>query len=107
MACVSSAVGNCIPHRTIGPNENEHSIPGWNDYVEDKHELARNAYLDWVYCGRPREGPVQYRMKATRARFKLAVRYCRLNTGSTLTCYVPIRLRSHWLLMIIVSSGKL
>ena len=103
MACISSAVCKCIPHRSVGLNDNEHSIPGWNDYIKDKHELARNAYLDWVYSGKPREGPVHYRMKATRARSS----WLYDTASNTLTCYVPIRLRSHWLLIIIVSFGKL
>ena len=85
----------CIPHRSVGLNDNEHSIPGWNDYIKDKHELARNAYLDWVYSGKPREGPVHYRMKATRARFKLPVRYCKQHADMLCADKIAKSLASH------------
>jgi len=42
VVCISYAVCKCIPHRSVGLNDNEHSIPGWSDYIKDKHELARN-----------------------------------------------------------------
>ena len=43
-------------------------------WLSDKHELARNAYLDWLCCGKPRFGP-SYSHSKNRAQFKLALRY--------------------------------
>ena len=33
-----------------------HNVPGWNDYVRDKHDSARNAYRDWLIAGKPKFG---------------------------------------------------
>ena len=54
-------------------------VPGWNDYVSEKHILAREAFEDWVYCGKPRQGAEFFLMRKYRASFKLALRYCRQN----------------------------
>jgi len=54
-----------------------YNIPGWNDVVSDKHEIAREAFLDWVYLGKPRQGAEFIYMKRTLASFKLALRYYR------------------------------
>jgi len=47
------------------------------DIVQDKYDISRAAFLDWVSCGRPRTGVVFEHMSRLRARFKLALRYCR------------------------------
>jgi len=52
-------------------------VSGWNEYVNDKHEAARQAYLDWVFLNKPRQGPSFVLMKQSRAQFKLAPRYCK------------------------------
>ena len=56
---------------------NNKSVPGWTDYVADKHDIAKNAFKEWVYAGKPRSGVVFTVMCKTRAAFKLALRYCR------------------------------
>ena len=33
-----------------------HNVPGWNDYVKDQHNLARDAFLLWRNSGKPRQG---------------------------------------------------
>ena len=55
----------------------EFCIAGWNDVIEEKHEAARQAFLEWCYSGKPRNGYSFQLMKLTRARFKLALRYCK------------------------------
>jgi len=57
----------------------DYVVPGWNDIVKDKHEMARSAYLDWKFLGRPRQGAPYMWMRKTRAQFKLALRYCKQN----------------------------
>jgi len=39
--------------------------------------LARDAYLAWIAAGKPRLGPEHLLMTRTRARFKLALRFCK------------------------------
>ena len=45
--------------------------------MQDKYDTSRAAFLDWVTCGRPRSGAVFEHMSRSRARFKLALRFCR------------------------------
>ena len=74
-ACISKAVTDVIPCRKR-PVSN-FNVPGWNTYVQEKHEAAREAFLVWVDVGRPRFGHHFDVMKRTRALFKLALRYCK------------------------------
>ena len=64
-----------MPHRKVGPTYNECIVPGWNDFIADKHGEAREAYLNWLAAGKPR--PHFDNMMCSRARFKLAFRYCK------------------------------
>jgi len=75
--CINSASTKTIPLRVHKSNFHEYVIPGWNDYVCDKHAAARSAFVDWIYCGRPRDGYNYEVMRKTRAQFKLALRYCK------------------------------
>ena len=52
-------------------------MPGWSDHVNDKHEEARAAFLEWAARGKPRTGPTHLHMCRTRAAFKYAARACR------------------------------
>jgi len=52
-------------------------VVGWNEIVKDKHQVARAAFLDWVFVGKPKQGPLFLQMKKTRAAFMLAVRFCK------------------------------
>lgn len=73
--CVKQAIDYAIPTNTS--HINEYNIPGWNDVVQDKYDMSREAFLDWVACGKPRSGAVFKRMSRLRASFKLSFRYCR------------------------------
>ena len=53
------------------------NVPGWNDFVQEKYEASRAAFLEWAACGKPRFGGVFECMSRCRASFKLALRYCR------------------------------
>jgi hypothetical protein len=77
MLCVSKAVSDVIPVRVY--SQSEFNIPGWNTYVKEKHESARNAFLIWHDVGKPKYGYHFDAMKQTRAVFKLALRYCKNN----------------------------
>ena len=79
--CVKTACAECIPKKHFNTS-NSHTVPGWNDLVDDKHTVAREAYLAWVYCGKPRQGPEFLHMRKTRASFKLSLRYCKQHEES-------------------------
>ena len=34
-------------------NSSQYNIPGWSDYVNDKYDTSRQAFLDWVADGKP------------------------------------------------------
>ena len=73
--CIKGSVEASIPCNTVG--HNEYNVPGWTDYVSDKHSAARLAYLDWSAAGKPRSGMLHRHMYTTRAAFKQALRYCK------------------------------
>ncbi len=75
MSCIMNACHLTIPCFTQ-PLQG-HNIPGWNDYVDEKHGEARSAYLEWIVAGKPRQGISFVLMNKTRAAFKLSLRYCK------------------------------
>ena len=77
ISCIVSATENVIPHRKICGNE--HNVTGWADYVEEKHDIARQAFLQWCHDGKPRLGPGYLHMYRSRAAFKQALRFCKRN----------------------------
>ena len=77
ISCINDALRRAIPTRSVGSAYTEYVVPGWNSYVKDKHKIASDAFLEWNYAGKPRDGPLHYWMKKTRAQFKLALRYCK------------------------------
>ena len=52
--CMQSAVNDTIPHNNEKNGNSEFNIPGWNDFVADKHDLARDAFKEWVIHGKPK-----------------------------------------------------
>ena len=57
------------------------SIPGWNEYCREVHSNARDAFLQWVFSGRPKHGVILQNMQSTRAAFKQAIRRCRASSS--------------------------
>jgi exonuclease III len=81
MTSIYKACVTCIPTQRANGAAN-YIVPGWNDIVADKHSSAREAFMNWVTVGRPRQGLEFIMMKNTRARFKLALRYCKQHEDS-------------------------
>jgi len=79
LSCVSKAVGACIPTHACRNSTSHQNVPGWNSFVREKHDAARDAYLIWHCDGKPKFGVAFESMKRTRAIFKLALRYCKNN----------------------------
>ena len=53
-------------------------MPGWNYHVAELHHNARYCYLTRINNSKPRHGPQYEDIKLSRARFKLALRECRV-----------------------------
>ena len=51
-------------------------VPGWNEYLKELHAEAREYFLCWVSCDRPKQGPIFKDMTQSRAQFKAALRQC-------------------------------
>ena len=77
ISCVNKAVTNFIPSRKATCVD--YIVPGWNTHVKEMHSLARDAFIAWSNEGKPRQGSLYDEMRVTRARFKLALRYCKQN----------------------------
>ena len=73
--CLTYAAEKCIP-MTFDGSDSRYNVPGWSDFVSEKHDQAREAFLNWIALGKPHDGAAGYRMRRTRAAFKLALRYC-------------------------------
>jgi len=69
-SCVQLAINACIPTRLC--TISEYNMIGWNEYVEEKHNIARAAFVDWLSAGKPKSGYYYDLMRVSRAKFKLA-----------------------------------
>jgi len=82
VTCINASSSKAIPSKKSKGFAADYTVPGWNDFVRDKHDAARSAFLDWVHAGKPRQGALNDIMKRTRASFKLAMRYCKQHEDS-------------------------
>ena len=57
----------------------EHAIVGWNDEVKHYHGIAHSEFKFWKQNNMPRSGPIFREMSIARARFKHALKQCRLD----------------------------
>jgi len=101
ISCIQDVCSKTIPCKTQSSCFDEYVVPGWNDYVQDKHTAARNAFQDWMLCGKPRSGPSFETMKQTRAHFKLSLRYCKqhadmLRADSYASCLSSLDYNKFW-----------
>ena len=88
---VNDCIKQCIPlHR-----HSKHSIVRWNGEVKHCYSIARTEFKYWKQHGMPRSGPFFREMSSARARFKCALRQCRLdeqcisseNLASSMQCH--------------------
>ena len=61
--------------KTVGVNK--YSVPGWTDFVSEKQDVARQAFVDWVTAGKPKCGAIYQHMYTTRTAFKQVFSFCR------------------------------
>lgn len=45
-------------------------VPGWNEYVKQYHDIAKEKYIIWCQSGKPREGVIAENMRDARRVFK-------------------------------------
>ena len=66
----------CIP--VLKLHENSY-IAGWNEHVSYYYNISRIEFKWWVSNNRPRQGSIYHAMRSSRARFKYALRQCKLD----------------------------
>ena len=76
LSCVTNCSLNTLPLKVHGSCCEDYVVPGWNEFVMDKHRIAREAFLCWAALGKPRRGRELLLMQQCTASFKLALRYC-------------------------------
>ena len=75
---ICTATDQCIP-TTCNANEKRKVIPGWNDHVKDKKNMAELWNFIWQQNGKPRHGTVADIMRKTKRDYHYAIRYCKKN----------------------------
>lgn len=69
-----------VQEKTNGKHQ---PIAGWNEYCQEAHHQAREAFLMWCRNSKPRSGFLLTNMQRTRATFKQALRHCRASESRT------------------------
>ena len=59
--CIKQSVETTVPLTKTGI-VNNHNVTGWTDFVSAKHDIARQAFLDWVADGKSRSGVIYQHM---------------------------------------------
>ena len=54
-------------------------IAGWNEHVSYYYNILRIELKWWLSNNRPRHGSIYHAMRSSRARFKYALRRCKLD----------------------------
>ena len=45
-----------------------HSVPGWNEHVNELHNIARQSFMEWIVDAKPKHGAVFDDMKPVASR---------------------------------------
>ena len=53
-------VGDCVFDKYVKVDNRGASKcrPGWSEYTDELHNVARQNFLAWVVAGKPKHGPV-------------------------------------------------
>ena len=73
---LNNCTKRCIP--VLKLHENNY-IAGWNEHVSYYYNISRNEFKWWVSNNTPRHGSIYHAMRSSRARFKYALRQCKLD----------------------------
>lgn len=57
MSCIKSACMSTLPSKRVASYHEQYVIPGWNEIVNEKHTMARAAFMEWIYAGKPGKAP--------------------------------------------------
>lgn len=72
--CVQFASRSTISKKITGRGRN--CIPGWNEFVEERHALMVDIYSIWALVGKPKHGYIYDQLRLAKSRFKYALRFC-------------------------------
>ena len=74
IGCLRNVSRSLIANKT--GNNAKRVIPGWTEFVEEKHTLYGDIYALWAMIGKPRQGYIYTQMCVARSQFKYALRFC-------------------------------
>ena len=77
ISCIRSASRSTVAKRLN--DRNKRVIPGWTEYVEERHVLLGDIYSLWALVGKPRQGYIYSQLCIAKSRFKYALRFCLKN----------------------------
>ena len=77
ISCLSSALKSLLVNRAHSEH-NFRQIPGWNSQVRCLYRESRKHFIRWVEGGRPTQGQLYEVKKESKARFRCALRRCRI-----------------------------
>ncbi len=70
----------------LQPKHREYrQVPGWDVYLKEAHNAAREHFLQWVAHNKPKYGTISDAMRTSRAYFKMILRQC-LQSDSKAKC---------------------
>ena len=64
---------------TVSKKVNGHTkriIPGWTEFVQERHTLLGDVYSLWALVGKPRHGYIYSQLCLAKSQFKYALRFC-------------------------------
>ena len=75
--CVKNASRSTVAKQLHG--RSKRIIPGWTEFVEERHALLGDVYSIWALLGKPRQGYIYSQLRIARSQFKYALRFCLKN----------------------------
>ena len=75
--CVRDASRSTVSKRIH--DKNKHIIPGWTEFVQERHTLLGDVYSLWALVGKPRHGYIYNQLCIAKSQFKYALRFCLKN----------------------------
>ncbi len=76
---IKDVCAQCIP--SVNACKCDYAVPGWDEGVNELHKHARDAFLKWVQCGKPRGGREFELMNSTRRIFKSSLNACKARSA--------------------------
>ena len=75
--CIKNASRSTIAKQVH--DRSKRIIPGWTEFVEERHALLGDVYSIWALLGKHRQGYIYSQLRIARCQFNYALRFCLKN----------------------------